>query len=92
MASAQRDPYSVLGVRRDADAKAVKSAYHRLAQEHHPDLNQDDSVAEERFKQVLLEKGLLTEIKDISDLPADDWKPIKAKGKPVSEIVIEERR
>ncbi len=52
MARAQTDPYSILGVPRDADEKAIKRAYHRLAQEHHPDRNQDDSVAEERFKQV----------------------------------------
>lgn len=31
------DPYAVLGVARDADDEAVKAAFRRLAQEHHPD-------------------------------------------------------
>lgn len=31
------DPYAVLGVPRDADEDAVKTAYRRLVQEHHPD-------------------------------------------------------
>ncbi len=52
MAGAQTDPYSILGVPRNANAKTIKSAYRRLAQAHHPDLNQDNSVAEERFKEI----------------------------------------
>ncbi|WP_448191165.1 TerB family tellurite resistance protein [Azospirillum sp. sgz301742] len=31
------DPYAVLGVARDADDDAVRTAYRRLVQEHHPD-------------------------------------------------------
>jgi curved DNA-binding protein len=52
MAGAAKDPYSILGVPRDADASAIKRAYRRLAQQHHPDRNQDDAVAEERFKAI----------------------------------------
>lgn len=52
MAGAGKDPYSILGVRRDADATSIKRAYRKLAQEHHPDRNQDDKVAEERFKAI----------------------------------------
>ena len=52
MAGAQTDPYSILGVPRDASGKTIKSAYRRLAQAHHPDRNQDDRVAEERFKDI----------------------------------------
>ena len=52
MAGAQTDPYAILGVPRDADPKTIKSAYRRLAQAHHPDLNRDNSIAEERFKQI----------------------------------------
>ncbi len=37
----------------DADQRQIKSAYRRLAREHHPDLNPDDPQAEERFKRVL---------------------------------------
>ena len=35
---ADTDPYLVLGVARDADDSAIKAAYRRLVQEHHPDL------------------------------------------------------
>ena len=52
MAGAQTNPYSILGVPKDADAKAIKRAYHRLAHEHHPDRNQDNPQAEERFKAI----------------------------------------
>ncbi len=48
---AQRDYYEVLGVGRDADDKAIKSAYRRLAMEYHPDRNKSPG-AEERFKEA----------------------------------------
>jgi DnaJ-class molecular chaperone len=43
----------MLGVPRDADPKAIKSAYRRLARKHHPDVNPGDDQAEERFKKIL---------------------------------------
>ena len=50
-------------------------------------------AAEEAFKQPLLEKGLLLEIKRPSRTdPEGDRTPIKVKGKPMSRMVIEDRR
>jgi DnaJ-class molecular chaperone len=46
-----RDPYSVLGVPRNADADAIRKAYKKLARQWHPDVNKS-SGAEERFKQI----------------------------------------
>lgn len=45
-----RDYYEILGVRRDASAKEVKGAFRRLARELHPDVNDHDPEAEEKFK------------------------------------------
>jgi molecular chaperone DnaJ len=47
----KRDYYEVLGIPRDADESAIKSAYRRLARQYHPDVNKSDD-AEERFKEI----------------------------------------
>jgi curved DNA-binding protein len=46
-----KDYYQILGVSEDADAKAIKTAYRKLARKYHPDLSEEDE-AEERFKEV----------------------------------------
>lgn len=47
-----RDPYSVLGVRRDADDREIKAAWRNIAKAVHPDHNRDDPRAGERFAEV----------------------------------------
>jgi molecular chaperone DnaJ len=44
-----QDYYSILGVQRDADEKAIRRAYRDLARKLHPDVNKEPD-AEERFK------------------------------------------
>ncbi len=51
-ATTKRDYYEILGVDRGADIDAIKKSYRKLALQYHPDRNPDDSVAEERFKEV----------------------------------------
>ncbi|MBF0561514.1 MAG: J domain-containing protein [Alphaproteobacteria bacterium] len=47
-----KDPYELLGLRRDASPDEIKKAYRRLARTCHPDNNPNDARAEEHFKQI----------------------------------------
>lgn len=47
-----RDYYEVLGVSREASETEVKKAFRRLARELHPDVNDHDPEAEEKFKEA----------------------------------------
>ncbi len=47
----KRDYYEVLGVSKDADDKAIKSAFRKLAKQYHPDVNKAPDAAE-KFKEA----------------------------------------
>ena len=52
MAINKRDYYEVLGVDRGVSDQDLKRAYRRLAHQYHPDKNQSDPQAEEKFKEA----------------------------------------
>ena len=47
-----KDFYAVLGVDKDADEATIKKAYRKLAKQYHPDRNEGDAAAEQKFKDV----------------------------------------
>ena len=48
----KRDYYEVLGVAKDADDATIKKAFRKMAKKYHPDTNQGDEEAAEKFKEV----------------------------------------
>ena len=55
------DPYTILGVAKDASEADIRVAYRKLAKKYHPDLNPGDSKAEERFKSISAANELLSD-------------------------------
>jgi len=57
------DPYSVLGVSRDADDEAIKGAYHYLSKKYHPDSGKNPNAEKMKrinkaFAEIKKERGL----------------------------------
>ena len=59
----KRDYYEVLGVSRDADNRALRSAFATIAKKTHPDTHPGDKAAEEAFKDASEAYSLLTDPK-----------------------------
>lgn len=55
------DPYTTLGVARDATPATISRAYRKLAKRHHPDLNPGNAEAEARFKVISAANELLSD-------------------------------
>ena len=57
----KRDYYEVLGIQKNAGDQQIKSAYRKLALEHHPDRNQGNKGAEEKFKEAAEAYAILSD-------------------------------
>src|SRR5258705_7832816 len=71
------DPYTTLGVKKDASPDSIQKAYRKLAKKLHPDLNPGNKQAEEQFKDVSAAYGLLG---DTDKLARFDRGEIDASG------------
>lgn len=56
-----RDYYEILGVSKSASEQELKSAYRKLAMQHHPDRNPGDTAAEEKFKEAAEAYSILSD-------------------------------
>jgi molecular chaperone DnaJ len=61
LASSPKDFYKTLGVSEKASADEIKKAYRKLAKKYHPDANQGDKKASERFKGIGEAYGVLSD-------------------------------
>lgn len=59
--AAVKDYYKVLGVDEAASSSDIKKAYRELARKYHPDRNQGDPAAEERFKEIQEANDILSD-------------------------------
>jgi DnaJ-class molecular chaperone len=83
MSSVQiKDYYETLGVPRNADEKAIRAAYRKLARQYHPDLNPGDKSAEERFKEINEAHEVLTDAdkRKLYDRFGEDWQRYREAG------------
>jgi len=84
MAIDYKDYYQILGVPKTATEKEIKAAYRKLARQYHPDVNQNDKTAEDKFKNV----GEAYEVLSDTDKRAkydqfgDQWKAYSQTGYP----------
>ncbi|WP_412057674.1 DnaJ C-terminal domain-containing protein [Bartonella sp. DGB2] len=74
-----RDPYTILGVARQAKPQDIKSAFRKLAKRYHPDQNQQDPRAQEKFAELNQAYEILSDSEKRSQF---DRGEIDAEGKP----------
>src|SRR5438105_3420846 len=63
MATATKDYYGMLGVKKGASADEIRKAFRKLARKYHPDVNPGDKSAEEKFKEISEANDVLSDPK-----------------------------
>jgi molecular chaperone DnaJ len=63
MATATKDYYGILGLKKTANAEEIRKAFRKLARKYHPDVNPGDKAAEERFKALSEANDVLSDPK-----------------------------
>lgn len=77
-----QDYYKILGVDKNATQEEIKKAYRKLALKYHPDKNQGDKSAEDRFKQINEAHEVLSdpEKRKQYDQLGANWKQFRDSG------------
>lgn len=77
-----KDYYKILGVAKNASQEEVKKAYRKLAVKYHPDKNQGNKTAEERFKEISEANEVLGDPKKrkMYDELGSNWKQYQQAG------------
>jgi molecular chaperone DnaJ len=76
----KRDAYEILGIGRDASEKDIKKAFRAKARELHPDVNQDDPHAEERFKELAEAQEVLIDGEKRAVYDRYGWEGLDSRG------------
>jgi molecular chaperone DnaJ len=76
----KRDAYEILGVGRDSSEREIKKAFRMKARELHPDVNQDDPHAEERFKELAEAQEVLLDNEKRSVYDRYGWEGLNSRG------------
>lgn len=63
MATAQKDYYAALGIKKSASAEEIRKAFRKLARKYHPDVNPKNKTAEEKFKEISEANDVLSDPK-----------------------------
>src|SRR5438270_9157268 len=63
MATATKDYYGLLGVKKSASTEEIRKTFRKLARKYHPDVNPGDKAAEEKFKQISEANDVLSDAK-----------------------------
>ena len=77
-----KDYYKIIGVDKNASQDEIKKAYRKLAMKYHPDRNQDNKKAEEKFKQITEANEVLSdpEKRKKYDSLGSNWKQYQSQG------------
>jgi molecular chaperone DnaJ len=63
MATAQKDYYNALGIKKTASSEEIRKAFRKLARKYHPDVNPGDKKSEEKFKEISEANDVLSDPK-----------------------------
>jgi len=77
-----KDYYEIIGVEKNASQDEIKKAYRKLAMKYHPDRNQDNKKAEEKFKQITEANEVLSDPvkRKKYDTLGSNWRQHQSQG------------